>query len=422
MRSQIVRFRCLPFLAAALLIGFFSSCPVRAEIWSDATGGFKIDAQYEGVDGTNLVLRRANGTTVSVPISRLSDESRALAKQLFEKAKVGGPMAPRTTAAASSPVAASNYQPPNRIGNVLAPAAPEIGVMDTFPSDPKLQQQFDYMKAQILAGHLEVVWYCLPDDLRSQLDSQEFRDLYRPIMKTYAAQNAPMEKMIVKLLEVLTTKKESVLGSSLLASLPPNALPMIQQGYDPGVGVIYEWMSLSKGIESIPDSTFTELVNYHLPRLGAHAKDLLPLAPAGAVDGFLGQIVVEQTSATSGMITTPKQGGGTETIELVLHAGRWLPSEFVEMWVSNKDGLLEKMKESSAAFESMMHPASQPESAAMMKTLTTPVNVALDSLLAATTQQEFDQAAMAMFQQAMMTFAAGMGGQNAVPQGPGEGF
>ncbi|TWU54530.1 hypothetical protein Poly51_32490 [Rubripirellula tenax] len=411
---------CLRSLVVPLLAGLVFALPAQAEIWIDTTGSFKIDAEYERVDGASVVLRKADGQTIAVPINRLSEASRARAKELFENAKSGGSKAP-INLATNSASGGSSYQPTNQFANIVAPSAPDIGQMEPFPSSPKLQQQFDYMKTQVMNGHLEVFWYSLPDDVRTEIDSQEFRDLYRPMLKNYADQNAPMETMTAKLLEVLTTKKDFVLGSSLLASLPPDALPMLQQGYDPGVGLMYEWMSLSKGFESIPDTTFTQLANYHLPRLGAHAKELLPLAPAGSVDGLLSQVIIEQTSATAGTITAPKQNGETETVDVVLHEGRWLPSEFVDVLITNKGNLVQKAKESATEFEKVMSPASQAQTAALLETISAPVNAALDSLLAANNQQEFDQAAMGMVQQAMM-IAAGMGGANAAPPGPPAGF
>ncbi|TWU57642.1 SHD1 domain-containing protein [Rubripirellula reticaptiva] len=406
----------LRMLVIPLLAGFGLALPAQAEIWIDTTGSFKIDAEYERVDGSSVVLRKANGQTIAVPINRLSEASRARAKELYEQAKSGGSKSP-TNLATNSESGGSRYQPANRFANIVAPSAPDIGQMDPFPINPKLQQQFDYMKAQVMNGHLEVLWYCLPDDVRTELDSQEFRDLYRPMLENYADQNAAMEKMTAKLLEVLTTKKDFVFGSSLLASVPPGVLPMLQQGYDPGVGLMYEWMSLSKGFESIPETTFTELANYHLPRLGAHATGLLPLAPTGSIDGLLDQVVIEQTSANTGTITAPKQNGETETVEVVLHDGRWLPSEFVDLLIANKDNLVQKAKESATEFEKVMSPASQVQTAALLETVSVPVGAALDSLLAATNQREFDQAAMGMVQQAMM-MAAGMGAANAAPPSP----
>ncbi|MCM2369939.1 SHD1 domain-containing protein [Aporhodopirellula aestuarii] len=410
------RLTYLHLLALPFLAGLCLTSPLQAEIWSDVTGKFKIDAQYEGVDGKNVVLRKPDGSTVSVPISRLSEESRTRAKQLYMMSKSEQP-ASSTRISPSE----STYQPTNNLANIVAPAPPNIGELAPFPTNPTLQQQVDYLQTQLMAGHLEAVWYCLPDKLRSQLDTQEFRDLYRPALEGYSETNAPTEKMIAKLLEVLTVKKEFILGSSLLAAVPPDITPKLQQAYDPAIGVMYEWMSLSKGLEAIPDTTFTELVNYHLPRLGAHAKELLPLLPDGTVDGLLSQIVVVQTDATTGTITTPKQGGETETIEMTLYDGRWLPTEFADMLAANENDLLEKAKESAAEFEKIMTPESQAQTAALMNTISTPVTAALDSLLAANTQSEFDQAAMGMVQQVMM-IAASMGGPNAGPPGPPAGF
>ncbi|EMI56371.1 hypothetical protein RSSM_02166 [Rhodopirellula sallentina SM41] len=386
-----------------------------AETWSDVSGNYRIEAEYVRVDGKSVVLRKADGSSVSVPINRLSEQSREQAKRRFEQAKSIHPDA------ASNSLAGSNYQLDNHLANIIAPTPPDIGPLAPFPNNPTLQQQFDYVRDQAMNGHLEVFWHCLPGDLRAELDSQPARDAIYPSIQHYNEQNAPFEKLTAKLLEVLTTKKEFILGSSMLASLPPNARPMLEQGYDPTVGLLYEWVSLSNGMHSLHETTFTQWINYHLPRLGAHAKELLPLLPP-SLNMALSQIAIEQTDASSGTITIPKQDGGTETIAMTRHHGRWLPASFVETLAEHENGLIEQIQASVSELQSTVDNANQNPSAVMVKNLAEPFSKALDGLIESKTQQEFDQATMAIMQQAMSVAAGGMKTLGDSSAGPAPGF
>ncbi len=49
-----------------------------------------MEAEYAGVEGKNVVLRRSDGKTVQVPIANLSEESRAQAKAHYQKSKAAG--------------------------------------------------------------------------------------------------------------------------------------------------------------------------------------------------------------------------------------------------------------------------------------------------------------------------------------------
>lgn len=413
--SHHVSRRLLRALVASMLCGTFFLSPASAETWSDASGNYQIEAAYVRVDGKSVVLRKADGSSVSVPISRLSKQSREQAKRRFLQAKSEQPDA------ASISLAVNNYQPNNDLANIIAPTPPDIGPLAPFPNKPTLQQQFDYVRDQAMSGHLEVFWHCLPADLRAELDSQPARDAIYPTIQSYNETNAPFEKLTAKLLEVLTTKKQFILGSSVLASLPPNARPMLEQGYDPAVGLLYEWVSLSNGMHSLRETTFTQWINYHLPRLGAHAKDLLPLLPP-TLGMALNQIAIEQTDASSGTITIPKQDGGTETIAMTFHHGRWLPASFVETLVEHENGLIEQIQTSMSELQSTVDNANHNPSAMMIKNLAEPLSKALDGLIESKTQQEFDQATMAIMQQAMSVAAGGMGTTGDSSAGPAPGF
>ncbi len=195
----------------------------------------------------------------------------------------------------------------------------------------------------------------------------------------------------MKALEVLVTKKDFMLNSPLMGQVPPPLVPTVQAGYDPAVGLIYELSSLSFDNTNLAEKSISEMLDHHGPRIGAHLQSLAKLAPPGSVDMFLGQVVVNETSDSTGTITIPNKEGGSESTEMVKYAGRWLPKDFAEKWETNKDGFIDNIiAEMNQAKQQREAAGQQP--AAMIGMFAMMANSALDPMLAATTQAEFDQA------------------------------
>ena len=60
--------------------------------WNDATGAFSVDAQFVGVKGGKVILKKTDGSTVAVPLERLSQEDRDfVAEQTEDKPKATKP-------------------------------------------------------------------------------------------------------------------------------------------------------------------------------------------------------------------------------------------------------------------------------------------------------------------------------------------
>jgi hypothetical protein len=57
---------------AALCLAISYAAPAPAREWKDATGGFKIEAEFVRVAGEKVELRKADGAIVAVPIAKLS--------------------------------------------------------------------------------------------------------------------------------------------------------------------------------------------------------------------------------------------------------------------------------------------------------------------------------------------------------------
>src|SRR6056297_3500703 len=113
-------------LLISLTMGFvFSFCSfcltpsLFAETWTDKSGTFSVEAEYVGVSGSNVLLKKSDGTTISVPIAKLSDESRDQAKKLFEMSQATTPTNSKPTA--STPTNKSTYKPLARQLNFTPP-------------------------------------------------------------------------------------------------------------------------------------------------------------------------------------------------------------------------------------------------------------------------------------------------------------
>ena len=71
---------------------------IMSRSWSDVSGSFRVEALYLGKQGENVLLRRADGKEVAVPLSRLSaDDQRYVASLLEEAQRLGNPFEPSAT-------------------------------------------------------------------------------------------------------------------------------------------------------------------------------------------------------------------------------------------------------------------------------------------------------------------------------------
>jgi hypothetical protein len=104
--------RSVIFVLFGLLMAATSAEAAPLRTWSDSTGQFKIDAEFVSSDGTTVKLRRADGTTLDVPLAKLSAADQTHVREQMK------PAAPATTTA-STPAAPTASAPTT----ATAPAA-----------------------------------------------------------------------------------------------------------------------------------------------------------------------------------------------------------------------------------------------------------------------------------------------------------
>lgn len=389
----------------------------NAETWTDNTGKFQIEAEFSGVNGKNVVLKKADGTTIEVPINRLSAASHARAKELYTASKGGGSANPTSPPAGmpKPPEASANGNP-----NFKVPVAPAIAPLPAFPENATLQATFDFCRDQMMAGHPEVFWQALPEDMRQMMDSQVFRSTLAESLKSQQQTMKQVEGLFQKLAQVLVTQKQYVMNTPMLAqAVPPGMMPMVQQGYDPVVGTVYELGMLIFDLPSIDTQTMSEMMDSHGPKLGGHLKGIVAMLPPGMAQQALAGITIQQTDNDNGTLTMPGEAG-PEVTQMVRYMGRWIPKDMADEWQRNKDSMLAEMKTELAAAQQGEQAAQANMMAGMMITV---VGGILDPMLAAKSQAEFDQALMQVMQLAPMLGLGGGGGPaGGFPGGPGGGF
>jgi len=402
-------------LAALLAVALCVPQCVIAETWTDNTGKFQIEAEFAGVKGKSVLLKKADGSTLEVPINRLSAESHALAKQLYTASMAAGSPAPAPTPAAPAvtPTPATPSVSPNSNLNFKAPVAPRVPPMPTFPGDATLQITFNFCRAQLMAGHPEVFWHALPEDMRQMMDSQEFRSTLVESMKSQEQMTTQVKGLFEKLAEVLVSKKRFVLNTPMLTqNVPPLMMPMVKDGYDPVVGTVYELGMLLFALPSMETQTMTEMMDSHGPKLGGHLKGIVAMLPPPLIQQALASVAIQQSDDNNGTITVQGEAG-PESIEMVRYMNRWIPKDLADEWMANKDSILSEMKTELAAAQQGEEAAQANMMAGMFITMAGGI---LEPMLAAKSQAEFDAALMQIMALAPML---GGGGDGGFPGGPG---
>ncbi|HPM82245.1 MAG TPA: SHD1 domain-containing protein, partial [Candidatus Anammoximicrobium sp.] len=179
-------------VAAATLLTTLA-VPATAEIWKDATGQFQVEAEFLGIRGQDLYLKKTNGVTIKVPLARLSAESQQLARQLAMPAAPAAPAVPAAPGAADTPV-----------------TAPMPGAADTPDAAARA------LVANLEAGNLRAVWDALPSRYQSDVND---------LVHTFATNmDADVWKVgvgvVQKYVRVLKEKKEFILKQPALAQSP----------------------------------------------------------------------------------------------------------------------------------------------------------------------------------------------------------
>lgn len=359
--------RWLAALCAAAVLTFLA-VPAAAETWTDSSGSFQVEAKFLGIRGADVYLEKAGGVVIKVPLARLNATSQDLARRL-----------------------------------ALA-AAPPATADDTPDAAARAVQ------ANLEAGNIRAVWDALPSSYQRDIDG---------LIHTFAANmDADVWRagtgLFRKVVRVLKEKKEFLLNQPLLAQGPVEASAMADN-----------WEALVTVLETLATSDLADLEKLKTLDLGAFldgtgkqlAEQLAALAKAaedkpleltefpgmpveamplaGIASAKFSTVQIQGDSATLRI----ENADSTEDQEVVRVDGKWLPKEMVDQWS-------EQMEAARTALTTTM-PESLKKNKMQIVAPMQMIQAVLDQLLAAKTQEEFDE----VIEQVMAMF---------MPQGLGE--
>lgn len=157
------------FLPVVVLLMLASTTPALARKWTSRSGGFSVEAELEDVRDGKAVLKKADGSEVSVPLGSLSLADIRYIDSVFKSAEAGlGVNAPGNPAPATSTPATATPAPPagrDPTGTKPDPAAAKPAAAPALRYNWKAGQTFTYrVKTEVQQGAgpeeiLEIIHY-----------------------------------------------------------------------------------------------------------------------------------------------------------------------------------------------------------------------------------------------------------------------
>lgn len=288
--------------------------------------------------------------------------------------------------------------PPAKGDNNTSANKPATGGAATPPAKPTEKpaapkelgpdESLNAVSAAVQKGDLMTVWKALPPSYQKDIDG---------LIDDFAAKVDPelwnkSFQLLGKLAKLVKEKKTFFLGSKLLdpllAQAPPGTKDQLTQSWD-GVATILEAVANSdiKTIDGLKKANCEQFIAGTLTSVAQHGLEMASKLPNPDVQAALEKakgskatLVEVKGDEAQVKMTAPGEEPKTQTVKRV--EGKWLPAEMVDSW-----------KEQMAVFKEgiakMEIPAEQKTGAlAMMGG----VESAVDQLLAAKTQEEFDTA------------------------------
>jgi hypothetical protein len=359
------------------LLAFGGLTPAAAaESWTDATGEYTVEAEFLGIRGADVYLKKANGATIKVPLSRLSPESQQLARRL--------------ASAPAMPAAAGD--------------APDVAMRN-------LMQQLE-------SGNARAVWDALPTAYQSDINEVVHTFAENMDAQVWNAGATTLQKAV----RVFKEKKDFILGHPAVQTSDVDPA-VIDANWDTAVGV-FETLTSSdladlEKLKTIDMGQFLDTTGKAMmEKLAEIAESVeqsglkLDSFPGIPVEGMpvnqLSQVQISTVSqdGDTAVLKVVRPDGEEEESTFVRVDGKWLPEEMVEGWD-------QAMAEANQAItQEMPQQLADNKQAVMMPMMM--VGGVLDQLLAAQTQEQFNDVVKGLMQMALQ----GAGGPGA-PAGPG---
>ncbi len=374
-------------LVVPLLSGLLVPSFALGDTWTDVSGKHTIEAKFLSVAGGKVYLEKADGTRIAVPIKQLSPESLAQAKAAYEASK-----------------GASSTAVVPRDASMKAASAPSG--KSKLGSNPTARETAEALTAAVAEFDMVTMWDAFPPKYQD--------DITGTIQLAAKSIDSSMWNSVTGLLKkasrLVSEKKEFFMGNAMIGQqMPPG--PETDKVWDASAALLAAYVNSSITNQNTMKSfDMDNFIAKDVPKLRAAYTELQALtedlddSPFGQISEVPTiEVVSESSDKAVFKVTT---NGETEEQTVVKVDNRWLPEDMVRDWD----------KEIQKAHESLKQLATPEGQQGMMQAqmMLGMVGGPIDQMLAANSQQEFDNVINGIMQMAM-GMMGGMGG----PGGPG---
>lgn len=296
-----------------LMVVFSWVAPAHAEPspkWTDTSGKFSIVAEFVQVDGDIVVLRKADGQEIRVPMTKLSSPSRVQARK-----------AAKAMGASGAPSGVSD----------TTSVTPSVAV--PFPEGMSCQQTVQYLIDESTKGNHRVLFDSLPAKHRGDLS--EIMQLAGKQLdpKLFAAIESSSDRVV----KLLKSKKQLILGSQMLAQFNTSQYTGV---YDAGINMLDAVVSTEiinpKRLQSTDPG---DLLGLYLKKLTPASEKLMQAMTEAGIDTQQGgmtnlkdiNFTVEEKSSTEAVVTIDN-AGKKQPSDWVQVDGRWVANDLVKEW------------------------------------------------------------------------------------------
>lgn len=245
------RFTGLLSLVVPPLLLTLMATAAYGETWTDTTGKFSIEATFVKVEGRSVVLRKADGSSVTVPIDRLSDTSRATAKRLYEAQAAGVP----------------GIRPGQPNGQADLRGA-------NYPINGTLEQAAVYLSDEMRKGNFAIIYLMIPKNMRDAADTQDIQQELAVTISNYDRAAQTTQAAIDQLIKLLVTKKKFLLNSQLKIKMTPEVYNHFVTHYDSVVGFLKAGRNMLAERSSLANQPMSVFFQKHMNQIGSHAAPL----------------------------------------------------------------------------------------------------------------------------------------------------
>lgn len=307
-----------------------------ASVWTDVTGSYRVEATFVRLDQQNVVLKKADGKEVSVPLNKLSEASR---KQAM------------SAASALNEKVAPNPSTPD-FNSGLEQGASQTAI--SIPSGMDAKQAVDFLFQHVKDGKWIVVWDWLPTKSQSDLENivKLTTQKYDPELLK------PVQQVTSDIIKVLRTKKTFVLGTPMVKEALKEDYELTSTCYDPMVDLLEAYCSSDMmNAEKLKSGKLRTALDAYLTQIAKKAAALQasvpPDSPSFAKLKSMSwdaiQYEVESTSDSGATLIIKRENSPEFRTELVKFEDRWLPKAMVEGWEERRTQVMKELNELTPA-------------------------------------------------------------------------